>query len=229
MDDLEKVNDDGSPFIKEPEEIHTVFVIKNGSFDVWTSTRDKDGKLIFPDLEGKRYVYRLHSRVSGYACVDYDKNSMVPLAKDIFNRQNTFIEITYLKILMGITAASLLLCVIMAFVMWRSSTPNFDAPKAEIIKAVKDAAIIIQTQKVQNTGVESGFAGTGTKTNVRPDWHVEYNPVMPEAPAASVDILPPDPNPIPAPKKVAPKYKKTVSGSAEIIDSYMDDGSNWGS
>lgn len=77
--------------IKKMENVvHTVLIIKDGSLDV--------GELA--DLDKKNYFYRIHSRIPGFTLIDYDKTDMVPIVKDILNRQNTFIEIKYLKFIL---------------------------------------------------------------------------------------------------------------------------------
>lgn len=85
IDDL-ILSDKGSPFVKETVPVHTIFVIKNGTIDIGGPEH----------LDQKRYSYRLHSRIDGVACVDYDKTNITPIVKDILNRQHTFIEIKYL-------------------------------------------------------------------------------------------------------------------------------------
>ena len=69
------------------ENINTVFAIKDGMFNYVEKS----------ELSKKNYFYRVHSKIPGVAVIDYDKTNVVPIVKDILNRQNTFIEIKYLR------------------------------------------------------------------------------------------------------------------------------------
>ena len=49
-------------------------------------------------VDRQQIFFRFHSNVEWVDIIDYDKTDIVPLVKDILNRQNQFIEIKYLKI-----------------------------------------------------------------------------------------------------------------------------------
>jgi len=108
-------------------EIHTVYVIKNGNFDI----------VDISELDKKNYYYRLYSRVEWVAIINYDMNDMIPITKDILNRQNTFIEIKLLKWMMIIAGVSLLLSVIIAVFVYWIKPSTFDIPKNEILQAIQ--------------------------------------------------------------------------------------------
>ena len=108
-------------------DIHTVYVIKNGNFDI----------VDISELDKKNYYYRLYSRVEWVAIINYDMNDMIPITKDILNRQNTFIEIKLLKGMMIISGVGLLLMVIIAVFVYGIKPTSFDTQKTEILQAIQ--------------------------------------------------------------------------------------------
>ena len=108
-------------------DIHTVYVIKNWNFDI----------VDISELDKKNYYYRLYSRVEWVAIINYDMNDMIPITKDILNRQNTFIEIKLLKGMMIISGVGLLLMVIVAVFVYGIKPTSFDTQKTEILQAIQ--------------------------------------------------------------------------------------------
>ena len=88
-------------------EIHTVFTIKNGTLD----------RAELTELTKKNYFYRAFSRVDGVALVNYDMTSLVPLTKDILNRQGSFLEIKMLWFVLFILLLNFITVVIVAFIV----------------------------------------------------------------------------------------------------------------
>jgi hypothetical protein len=129
--------------------IKTLFVIKDGAFDV--------GSL--DELDKKNYTYRLHSRIDGVAIIDYDKTDIVPVVKDIFNRQNTFIEIKYLRFILIICGILFVFCVILVFMTYKTMSINFLAEKTEILQSINKinlqppTNIITPTPIIQQTPI----------------------------------------------------------------------------
>lgn len=115
------------PIVKNPNDIHTVLVIKDGSLDVWK----------LEDLTSKNYFFQVHSRINWFALIDYDKTDTVPIVKDILNRQNTFIEIKFLRILL-ILAWLILIWVVTVGILIPLGKPDFQPVKDELIKAIKN-------------------------------------------------------------------------------------------
>lgn len=62
---------------KKEVETHTVLCIKDGALTI--------GSL--DELKKENYFYRVYSRIDGLELIDYDKTNIVPITKDILNRQ----------------------------------------------------------------------------------------------------------------------------------------------
>lgn len=104
-----------------------LYIIKNGSIEIWDESKLTDNK----------YFFRLHSNVEWVDIIDYDKTDIVPLVKDILNRQNQFIEIKYLKI--TLIMIFLVFCWVITSVIMVAEIPppNFLLEKNEILTELK--------------------------------------------------------------------------------------------
>lgn len=102
---------------------HTVLVLKNGSLDVWS----------LEELKKDNYFYKTNSKIPGFELIDYDKTNIVPIVKDILNRQHTFIEIKYLITIMILSFISLVLILLSGILVYRV---DINTPKNEIINSI---------------------------------------------------------------------------------------------
>lgn len=121
-------------------DIHTVFAIKNGCFD----------KVDIKRLEDKNYFYRLYSKVDWIAIIDFDKNDLIPLTKDILNRQNVFLEIKLLKIALFFLAFITLALSVALILIWGIKATNFDKEKTEILNEISTVSRIIQQKPIES-------------------------------------------------------------------------------
>lgn len=139
MSEEEKIEEKNESYWNKGD-IHTVFAIKNGCFDKVDKKR----------LEEKNYFYRLYSKVDWIAIIDFDKNDLIPLTKDILNRQNVFLEIKLLKIalfFLGFLTVGLSVCIVLIF--WIKET-DFAKDKAEIITQIKTVEKILQQKPIES-------------------------------------------------------------------------------
>lgn len=102
---------------------HTVLVLKNWSLDVWS----------LDELKKDNYFYKTNSKIPGFELIDYDKTNIVPIVKDILNRQHTFIEIKYLITIMILSFISLVLILLSGILIYRV---DMNTPKNEIINSI---------------------------------------------------------------------------------------------
>jgi len=104
-----------------------LYVIKNGSIEIWDESK----------LTENKYFFRLHSNVEGVDIIDYDKTDIVPLVKDILNRQNQFIEIKYLKIILIMIFLVFCWVITSVIMVAKIPPPNFLVEKNEILTELK--------------------------------------------------------------------------------------------
>lgn len=151
----------------DPGTIHSVFAIKDGMFEMVEKT----------ELDKKNYFYRVHSKVPGVAVIDYDKTNVVPIVKDILNRQNTFIEIKYLRWVIGLNIV-LILGLIVVGILIPLGRSNFDIPKTEIITEIRKFGMqaIQQQQGSPTAPTVLTPASTSPTTTQTPG----YNPILPQ-------------------------------------------------
>lgn len=116
-----------------------LYVIKNGSIEIGDEKK----------LEDKNYFFRLHSNVEWVDIIDYDKTDIVPLVKDILNRQHQFIEIKYLKVLMILVFLVFWTVVANLVLKINEKPPNFLAEKNEILQELKKFSKFTEWQNWQ--------------------------------------------------------------------------------
>ncbi len=147
--------------------IHTVYAVKDWMFEMVDKT----------ELSKKNYFYRVYSKVAGVAVIDYDKTNIVPIVKDILNRQNTFIEIKYLRWSIWLNIVIMLWLIIIGILIpfWR---PTFDTQKTEILWEIRKYWLqAIQKQDQWNPEPPKVLtpSNTSTTTTSTPG----YSPIMP--------------------------------------------------
>lgn len=145
-------------FTKIEEDIHTVLVIKDGSIAIWTKE----------ELDKKNYFYKIHSKVPGIAVIDYDKTDMVPIVKDILNRQHTFIEITLLWRIIIFSMINIVGLIVIGLMVYKID-PNIEPQKVEIISEINKLRTDLNKLKTW----QAATSPTVTKD-------VEYTPITPE-------------------------------------------------
>lgn len=115
-----------------------LYIIKNGSIEIGDEKR----------LSDNHYFFRLHSNVEGVDIIDYDKTDVVPLVKDILNRQNQFLEIKYLKILLIILFLVFAISIASFIFLTRQEKPTFENEKNEIITRIDKLSKVSQVEYV---------------------------------------------------------------------------------
>lgn len=151
----------------DKESIHSVFAIKDWMFEMIEKT----------ELDKKNYFYRVHSKVPGVVVIDYDKTNVVPIVKDILNRQNTFVEIKYLRWVIGLNIV-LILGLVIVWILIPFGRSNFDTQKTEIITEIRKYWMNAINQ--QQWSPTPGQIVTPPKTSpstTQTDW---YNPIFPQ-------------------------------------------------
>lgn len=146
--------------------IQTVFAIKDGMFEMVEKT----------ELAKKNYFYRVHSKVPGVAVIDYDKTNVVPIVKDILNRQNTFIEIKYLRWVIGLNIV-LILGLIIVWLLIPLGRSNFDTQKTEIVNEIRKYGMQSLQQKQWTATTPTVLTPSSTSTTTTPS--PGYNPILP--------------------------------------------------
>jgi len=162
---IEKINDVIHGQLRKIDlPIHTVLIIKDGSLDIG------DIKI----REDKNYFYRVNSRIDGFALIDFDKTNMVPITKDILNRQHTFIEIKYLKFILIISFLILIGMIVVWFVVPKE-IPTFDTAKTEILTEIRKQQQLkaMEAQPVQKIPSQTISSPTTTIDT-------GYTPIFPE-------------------------------------------------
>lgn len=154
------------PIQKKESDIHTVLILKNWSLEVWEKS----------DLDRKNYFYQVHSKIDWFALIDYDKTDTVPIVKDILNRQNTFIEIKYLRILM-ILSGFMMVWMIALWIIIPLQKVSFDPAKIEILNEIKKLQKNIDDLNISKQKIASGLIPYTPQVKNTDQW---YSPIFPE-------------------------------------------------
>lgn len=159
------------------EGINTVLVIKGGCLRI--------GSL--EELKKENYYYQLDSRINGTAMIDYDKTDIVPLVKDVLNRQNTFLEIKLLRVLLVLSGVMILALVVIGLIVPHSK-PDFTPEKSEIIAAIAQIpgkivipqappAVITPSQALIPSTIENESGSNQTIISTGATIRRGYNPI----------------------------------------------------
>lgn len=139
---------------------HTVLCIKDWALTVWS----------LDELKKENYFYRVYSRIDGIELIDYDKTNIVPITKDILNRQWTFLEIKLLRVLLILIGLNLLWLVVIGFIVPQNKI-SLDPVLAEIkkIQTINSATPTVSPSlPVQTTPLTPSTSSPG------------YNPILPQ-------------------------------------------------